>query len=64
MAQFVWLFVLSGCALGLLRPRSTNGEAVAVASLLAVSAFLVVFECRARYLFLYAPYFMLVAARD
>ncbi len=62
MAQFVWLFVLSGCALGLLRSRSTNGEAVAVASLLAVSAFLGVFECRARYLFLYAPYFMLVAA--
>lgn len=49
IAQALWLFVLAGCALGLLRRTPSNGEVVAVASLLAVSMFLVVFAEQARY---------------
>lgn len=62
IAQGVWFLVLLGCVAGALGRRPSNAEAAAYVSVLAVSAFLVVFECRARYLFLYAPYFCLLAA--
>lgn len=62
LAQVAWLFVLIGCVLSWCVRRPTNVECVVALSLLALSAFLVVFECRARYLFLYAPYFVALAA--
>lgn len=61
IAQAVWFATLLGCIAGALRRRPTNAECAAYASIFAVSIFLVVFECRARYLFLYAPYFTLLA---
>ncbi|MDM8275533.1 hypothetical protein QUW28_08535 [Enorma phocaeensis] len=62
IAQVVWFVTLLGCIGGIFRRRPTNAECVAYASIFALSMFLVVFECRARYLFLYAPYFTLLAA--
>lgn len=62
IAQGLWLFALAGCVLGFLRRCPTNGEAVAYVVVFALSMFLVVFECRARYLFLFAPYFVLLGA--
>lgn len=61
MAQLVWFVTLLGCIVGILNRKPSNAECVAYASIFAVSMFLVVFECRARYLFLYAPYFTLLA---
>lgn len=60
IAQGVWIFVLVGNSLGALNRRPSNSVAVAYLVILAVSLFLVVFECRARYLFLFAPFFTLV----
>ena len=62
LAQGVWLFALLGCTLGLLKRTPSAAEVVACTALLGLSAFLLVFECRARYLFLYAPLFMIVSA--
>ena len=61
MAQLVWFVTLLGCIVGILNRKPSNAECVAYASIFAVSMFLVVFECRARYLFLYAPYFTMLA---
>lgn len=60
-AQVIWLAVLLGAVICALR-RAPGGKIVNVMcfSLLALGAFLTLFECRARYLFLYAPYFVLL----
>ena len=61
VAQPLWLLVLLGCiACALVR----RPDPVTVAMLLSVamlSVFLAIFECRARYLYLYLPYFCLLA---
>ncbi len=62
LAQIVWLFVLVGCVLSWFVRRPTNAECVIACTLLALSAFLVIFECRARYLFLYTPFFVALAS--
>lgn len=63
IAQMVWLFALAGIVACWTRrgPLSCGAAAVGLA-ILMLSLFLVVFECRARYLFLYVPYFCLMAA--
>lgn len=62
IAQGVWIFVLVGSCLGALNRRPSSGVAVAYLVILAVSLFLAVFECRARYLFLFTPFFTLVGS--
>lgn len=59
LCQAVWLFVLAGCAVA---PRDGGSatERVARLSLLMLALFLTVFEARARYVFLFAPYFVLL----
>ena len=59
-AQVVWMFLLVGVALGLLKKRPTRQECVMSLALLMLTGFLLLFECRARYLLLYAPYFVVM----
>lgn len=58
-AHALWLLVLIGCVLSLLG-SPTKTDFVVCASLLMLSMFLLVFECRARYLLLYLPYYVLL----
>lgn len=60
LSQVVWLTVLLGAALGFMRKNAQKGELVAYLSLVALVLFLAVFECRARYLYLYLPYFVML----
>lgn len=62
VAQPLWLLVLLGCVACMLRRRPTRTEAVAALCVGMLAVFLAVFECRARYLFLYAPAFCLLAS--
>lgn len=73
--QILWLAVLVGCSASVLRRardlglnRISNEEcstsricAVIALALIFLSGFLLIFECRARYLFLYSPYYVLLA---
>lgn len=58
--QVLWLFVLVGCILIVLGRRPLKAEAVIAFTLLMLSAFLMLFEARARYLFLYLPFFIIL----
>lgn len=58
--QVLWLFVLAGCILIVLGRRPLKAEAVIALTLLMLSAFLMLFEARARYLFLYLPFFIIL----
>ena len=73
--QILWIAVLIGCAvsarrraryLGMSGPnetmRSTNHVCAVIAlALVFLSGFLLIFECRARYLFLFSPFYVLLA---
>ena len=59
-SQVAWLMLLLGAGLGLTRKNVRKGELVAYLSLVALALFLAVFECRARYLYLYLPYFIML----
>lgn len=60
VCQACWIATLIGCAAA---PRCGGGNrrAVMQLSLLMLMVFLLIFEARARYVFLYAPYFVLLA---
>lgn len=60
LSQVLWLFVLAGCILIVLGRRSLKAETVIAFTLLMLSAFLMLFEARARYLFLYLPFFIIL----
>lgn len=60
IAQTVWLMALLGLVLGFVGKRVKKGELVAYFALTALAVFLMIFECRARYLFLYMPYFVML----
>lgn len=60
LSQVLWLFVLAGCILIVLRRRPLKAETVIAFTLLMLSAFLMLFEARARYLFLYLPFFIVL----
>lgn len=62
IAHFTWLLILWGCVLSGLNQRPTQEEIAIYLSLFALSIFLMLFEARARYLFLFAPYFCIAAA--
>lgn len=57
----VWLFVLIGILLNWLAYPIDHRVVVLALSLLMLSAFLLVFECRARYLYLYGSHYALLA---
>lgn len=58
--QILWLFVLVGCILIVLSRRPFKAETVIAFTLLMLSVFIMLFEARARYLFLYVPYFIIL----
>lgn len=60
VSQATWLMVLCGMALGFLRRKTERGELTAYLALAALAIFLMVFECRARYLYLYVPFFVML----
>ncbi len=60
LSQVLWLFVLAGCVLIVLGRRPLKAETVIALTLLMLSAFLMLFEARARYLFLYLPFFIIL----
>lgn len=60
LSQVLWLFVLVGCILIVLGRRPLKAETVIALTLLMLSAFLMLFEARARYLFLYLPFFIIL----
>lgn len=60
LSQVLWLFVLAGCILIVLGRRPLKAETVIAFTLLMLSAFLMLFEARARYLFLYLPFFIIL----
>jgi hypothetical protein len=62
--QIVWLFVLAGGFAATLRSRhSTHREAefILAISLVGITLFTLIFEARARYLYLYAPFYVILA---
>lgn len=59
LCQMTWLLVLMGCAVAPRNGGSFMERAMRLA-LLMLAVFLMVFEARARYLFLFAPYFVLL----
>ena len=61
--QVVWFFVLIGCVANIARKQASASEHVLTLSILAISLFLMVFECRARYLYMFSPLFVVLAAR-
>lgn len=60
LSQVLWLFVLVGCILIVLGRRPLKAETMIAFTLLMLSAFLMLFEARARYLFLYLPFFIIL----
>ena len=60
--QILWLFMLI-CICFCVLPFKTKGgaENLIALSLLGVSMFLLIFECRARYLFVFSPLFVILA---
>lgn len=61
--QILWLFILM-CICFCILPLKTKGgaENLLTLTLLGVSMFLLIFECRARYLFVFSPLFVILAA--
>ena len=73
--QILWFVVLLGCIASCIRRardakafesgapvRSTSRACAVIAlTLIFLSGFLLIFECRARYLFLFSPYYVLLA---
>lgn len=57
-AQVLWFAALAGIVLTALNRRAGKKECVVCLALLMLSVFLLCFECRARYLFLFAPWFV------
>lgn len=64
VTQAAWILVMCLAALlGLKKGRGENqATAAVVLSIMAIGCFVMVFEARARYLFLYAPLFIIAAA--
>ncbi len=63
-AQIAWLMILLGISLGFIKKDASKGELVAYLSILALAMFLTIFECRARYLYLYLPFFIMLGCAN
>lgn len=62
--QFLWLAILIGCAFTFLNKNAKREEYVIYLSLLAISAFLTLFEPDPRYLLLYVPFFVIISPKS
>ena len=61
-SQLIWYSVLLGLLANLFAHNPSNDECAMSISLLLLTAFHLLFECKARYLFLYLPIFCVLAA--
>jgi hypothetical protein len=61
-AQCLWLMLLALCAAAAFRMRKNPVVALLALTLLGVTAYLLLFEVWPRYLFLYAPFFVVLAS--
>lgn len=62
-SQWLWLFVLGLIPLNLLnKDKSNKAKLVIILSVIGISLFTHLFEARARYLFLYLPFFVAAAS--
>lgn len=61
LEQSLWLFVLLGCAF-IVKKRPSREESVLELALIGLFFFVMLFEARARYLFCFAPVFVVCAA--
>ena len=61
-AQCLWLGVLALCAVAAFRHWKRPGVALIGLTLIGLTAYLLLFEVWPRYLFLYAPFFVILAA--
>ena len=64
-AQCVWLALLAGCVLlgvrqAVCRDAGTDEAAVMMLCIIGITLFQTIFEARARYLFIYAPFYVLL----
>lgn len=62
IAQWLWLMILTLCAMACIRSRSHPAAALLALTLLGATAYLLLFEVWPRYLFLYAPFFVILAS--
>lgn len=62
LVQSLWLGVLTLCAAAVIRCRRHPAAAVLGLTILGLTAYLLLFEVWPRYLFLYAPFFVILAA--
>lgn len=61
LCQIAWFLILLGISIGGLRHKTPNKTLSIISlTLFMLSVFLTIFECRARYLFLYMPLFTLL----
>lgn len=61
IAQFIWSMMLLLSIFGVFNVHSTKEECVAYITILGIGLFLLIFECRGRYLFLYSPYYIITS---
>ncbi len=59
VSQIIWLFILFGCLF--IKYQNPNSHLVLYISLIGLFLFVTLFEARARYLFCYAPIFVICA---
>lgn len=62
IAQWLWLMILALCAFTVLRQYEKTVVALLALTLLGATAYLLLFEVWPRYLFLYAPFFVILAS--
>ena len=60
--QGVWLGVLTLCAVAAFRQRRNPTAALLCLTLVGLTAYLLLFEVWPRYLFLYAPFFVILGS--
>lgn len=63
IAQVLWFLTLLGVAFCFFRKRPTPPEMAAAVALLLLSGFLLLFECNARYLYLYSSFYVILGVR-
>ena len=63
IAQVLWFLTLAGVAFCWFRKRPTPAEMAATVALLLLSGFLLLFECSARYLYLYSSFYVILGVR-
>lgn len=63
IAQVLWFMILVGIGLEFFRKRPAPAEMVMAIALLLLSGFLLIFECGSRYLYLFSPFYVLLATR-